>query len=187
MKFWRFILFLCVSFNGRYTILPRGGKNLSTWTFTPSVGLFPRGKQYENSLLIDSSTCLHLVLSRPFGYFFMTRLSIIFSLFSSIVASFFCFLGALIIEEPLTFVWIALEVVAILLSFLITIIVTILSHIWCISLAILFGIFVTLNFPFLQLFKCKLLSTFEISRMIPTCDVENGTKWMTTTFYKSSL
>jgi hypothetical protein len=31
------------------------------------------------------------------------------------------------------------------------------------------------------------LSTFEISRMIPTCDVENGTKWMTTTFYKSSL
>jgi len=37
--------FLCVALNGWHIILPRGGMNLLTRTLTPSIGLFPRGKQ----------------------------------------------------------------------------------------------------------------------------------------------
>ncbi len=144
---------------------PKRRHDQSTWTFTPSTCLFPRGKQFENSLLIDSSTCLHLVLLRPLGYFMM-RFSIGFS--------FFCFLGALITDEPSTFVWVVSKVVTILLSLSMILIVTILSYIWCISLVVLFRNFVTLNLLLSQLFGCKLLSIFQNAQMIPICDIENG-------------
>ncbi len=75
---------------------------------------------------------------------------------------FFFFLGVLINENPSTSVCITLKVVAILLSFLMTIIITISSHIWCISLDVLFGNFATLNLPFSQRSECKLSSIFEI-------------------------
>jgi ABC-type nitrate/sulfonate/bicarbonate transport system permease component len=84
-------------------------------------------------------------------------------------------------------IWVASEVVAILLSFWMAITITILSYIWCTSLAILLGNFITLNLPLSQLFGCKLSTIFEISQTIPTCDVENGIERKTTTFYKSSL
>ncbi len=57
-----------------------------------------------------------------------------------------------------------------------TIMVTISSHIWWISLNVLIGNFITLNFPLLELFGCKLSSIFEIVHTILVCDVENGTK-----------
>jgi len=74
-----------------------------------------------------------------------------------------------------------------LLSFFMTNIITISSHIWCIRLVVLFRNFATLNLPLSQLFKCKLSSILEILEMISTCDIEIGTETKTTTFCGSSL
>jgi hypothetical protein len=55
-----------------------------------------------------------------------------------------------------------------------TIIITILSHIWCSSLVVLFKNFATLNLHLSQLFRCKLLSIFQNAQTISACDIKNG-------------
>jgi hypothetical protein len=68
-----------------------------------------------------------------------------------------------------------------------TIMVTILSHIWWINFNVLLRNFITSNLFLSKLLKCKLSSIFEIVHTIPTCDIENESKRKTTNYCGSSL